>query len=250
MECPVCQTTVSGTFCPSCGAPGSGARCKACEGALLAGANFCTGCGTAVRAAASPLPWYVAGVSLTALIAVLLFPALRPGGRATPDFGALGPAAAAMAEGGAMPNRAPPLTGTPREQADRLFNRVMQAQAQADTQQIAFFLPMAVLAYQQVGDLDTDGLYHLSVLETAAGQAASGLASAEQILDTHPDHLLGLAAAAQAADALGKPAVARRYYERLLERYEAERGKPFPEYQDHGPVLPSYRQEAEAYLKR
>jgi tetratricopeptide (TPR) repeat protein len=157
---------------------------------------------------------------------------------------------AGMAEGGAMPNRAPPLTGTPREQADRLFNRVMQAQAQADTQQVAFFLPMAVLAYQQAGDLDADGLYHLSVLETAAGQAASGLASAEKILGTHPDHLLGLAAAAQAADALGKPADARRYYERLLAHFEAERGKPFPEYLDHAPVLPGYRQEAQAYLKR
>lgn len=249
MECPVCQTTVSGTFCPSCGAPASGARCKSCEGVLLAGANFCTGCGTPVRAAASPLPWYVAGVSLTALIVVLLFPALRPGGAKAPDFGALAPMAG-MAEGGTMPNRAPPLSGTPREQADRLFNRVMQAQAQADTQQVAFFLPMAVLAYQQAGDLDADGFYHLSVLETAAGQAASGLSSAEQILGAHPDHLLGLAAAAQAADALGKPADARRYYERFLARYEGERGKPLPEYQDHAPVLPGYRQEAEAYLKR
>lgn len=251
MNCSVCQTETPGAFCPACGAPAAGATCATCKTGLVAGARFCTGCGTPVRAAASHLPWYLAGTSLAALIVVLLFPAVRPGSGANAGFGGMiGPPPAGMANAGDMTGRAPPLTGTPREQADRLFNRVMQAQAQGDNDQVAFFVPMAVLAYRQATPLDTDGLYHLSVLETASGDVASGLATAEEILAGAPEHLLGLAAAAQAADALEDRTGARRYYERFLAAFQAERGKPLPEYLDHQPIFSSYKQEAEAYLAR
>lgn len=184
------------------------------------------------------------------MIVVLIFPALRPGQSGGPAFASGMMAPGMTAAGDDAFNRAPPLTGTPREQADRLFNRVMQAQSQGDAQQAAFFLPMAVLAYRQAGELDLDGLYHLSVLETAAGEPASGLATAERILARAPDHLLGLAAAAQAADALGDRDAARPYYERFLAAFDAEEKKALPEYLDHAPILPAYKQEAEAYLKR
>jgi len=248
MKCPVCQSEAPGAYCPACGAPVDGARCKSCEAPLLGGANFCTRCGEPVRPAASRLPWYVAGGAVVALIVALLAPGLRSG-RAAPGFG--GAAGPIPAEAGAFDaGRAPPLTGSPREQADRLFNRVMQAQAQGDTAQVSFFLPMAVLAYRQAGDLDHDGLYHLSVLETASGDPASGRATAERILRDAPDHLLALAVAAQAAAALGDDAGARGYYERLLAAFETEAEKPVPEYSDHAQILPVYRSEARAFLGR
>lgn len=245
MNCTVCRTETRGAFCHNCGAPTAEATCARCEAPLLAGANFCTSCGKAVRATPSQLPWIVAGGALVALIVVLIFPALRPGasGGAGPGFDAGAFPAGATGSAG-------PLTGTPREQADRLFNRVMQAYAAGDSEQVAFFVPMAVLAYRQAGELDTDGLYHLSILETISGDAESGLATAEQILATDPDHLLALAAAAQAADVLGDRTTASRHYRRLLDVFADERGKLLPEYLDHAQIFDAYREEAEAYLGR
>jgi hypothetical protein len=180
---------------------------------------------------------------LAALIVVLLFPAFRPGVNSNAGFA---PAFGGVA--GEMSGRAAPLTGTPREQADRLFNRVMQASSQGDNEQVAFFLPMAVLAYRQAGDLDADGLYHLSLLETASGDPTSGLATAELVLQGSPRHLLALAAAAQAAAAMEDQAAARGYYERFLEAFPSERGTPLPEYMDHAGIFSAYQEEAAAYL--
>lgn len=252
MNCSVCQTETAGAYCPACGAPAAGAACRDCKSTLLPGARFCTACGTAVRGGTSHLPWYVAGAAVTALLVVLLAPSLRPGGGMSTGLGApfAGAGAPFASAGDPMANRAAPLTGTPREQADRLFNRVMQAQAQGDSDQVAFFLPMAILAYRQAGELDADGRYHLSLLETASGDPASGRATAESILQTTPSHLLALVAAAQAADAMGDAASARRYYEHFLEALPTERNNSLPEYMDHAGIFSAYLEEAETYLGR
>src|SRR5690606_24308488 len=120
MKCAVCQTEGQGAYCAACGAPLEGAACRGCQAPLVPGARYCVACGQPVRAAASNLPWYIAGAALVALIAVVLAGMLRsprPAPAAAPSIAA-GPAA----DGSSM-LAAPPLTGTPREQADRLFNR-------------------------------------------------------------------------------------------------------------------------------
>lgn len=149
---------------------------------------------------------------------------------------------------GEAPGRAPPLTGTPREQADRLFNRVMQSLAMGDSAQASFFLPMAILAYKQAGDLDADGHYHLAVLETTAGNYAAAREAADRILAEAPDHLLGLGAAARAAAQAGDVATARRLYARLLGVYDEERVRERPEYRDHAQILPDYKDEAQRFV--
>lgn len=137
-----------------------------------------------------------------------------------------------------------------RENADRLFNRVMQAREGGDTAQARQFLPMAISAYQQAGDLDADGLYHLSILQTFSGDAAGGLESAEQLLRVWPTHVLGLHAAAGAARAQGDNAKARQFYEQILEAMPTERTRDLPEYRDHGSILPAIEAEANEFLRR
>src|SRR5690606_19312180 len=247
MRCPVCQSEGQGAYCAACGAPLEGAPCPGCQAPLVPGAQYCVACGRPVRAAASNLPWYIAGAALVALVAVVLAVVLRsaqPAPEAGPAI-----AAAPATDGSSMP-AAPPLTGTPREQADRLFNRIMQASAAGDSAEVSFFLPMALAAYRQAGPLDADGLYHLSVLEVAAGDPAAARATAERILETEPDHLLGLAAAARAARDAGENAAARRYYGRLLEVYDAQRQRALPEYGDHAAILPLYQEEARGFVER
>ncbi|MBI4544696.1 MAG: zinc ribbon domain-containing protein [Gemmatimonadetes bacterium] len=247
MKCPSCRTESSGAYCAHCGAPLRGARCTQCNTELLPGARYCTRCGAAVRAAPSRLPWVIAGAALVALTIALLLPALRSDpaedgrGLATPS----GPASPTP-----LPGAAPPLTGTPREQADRLFNRIMRAREAGDSAQVAFFLPMAIAAYRQAGELDDDAHYHLSELELTAGDAAAALATAQRILSGYPQHLLGLAAAAQAAGAAGDREAARRYHQQLLAAYDAEISRPRPEYREHAAILPSYRTAAERFLGR
>lgn len=240
--CSVCQTESSGAYCPSCGAPLDGARCKHCHAELVAGARFCTRCGEPVRAqAASRLPWHIAAAAVVVLLAVLFIPSLRPGAS---GGGALG----LQPVPGASGSVAPPLTGSPREQADRLFDRVMRAESAGDTAQVEFFLPMAIQAYRQAGDLDADGLYHLSVLETAAGEPLRARETAERILAGAPNHILALGAAARASVVAGDEAAARGYYRRLLDAFDAEPATGRVEYLDHGGILPVYRGEAEAFL--
>lgn len=253
MKCPSCQTESSGAFCPECGTPLK-ATCRACNGTLVPGARFCTHCGEPARAGTSNLPWYIAGAALVALIVVIILPSMRSGGRGAgaqvaaampaPEAGDMG-AAGTAAEGAP-----PPLTGSPREQADRLFNHIMQLKESGDSSRASFFLPMGIQAYQMAGTLDDDGLYHLSLLENMQGDAAAARATAEKILTASPDNVLGLGAAAEAAIAQGQKAAARKYYQHLVDVYPVQKSKDLPEYKDHAQVLPSYEQEARAYLAK
>jgi hypothetical protein len=243
MKCPNCQSVADGAYCAECGTPLKGARCAACSATLPVGARFCTACGRAARSAQPRLPWIVAGASIGALIVVLMLPVLRPAPAV--DFRSATGAATLPGGGGMQP---PPLTGSVREQADRLFNRIMEARSQGDTEQMAFFLPMALTAYREAEPLDDDGLYHLSLLETAAGESAGARATAERVLARAPHHLLALAAAAEAAIAAGDTAAARDYYQRFLDAFDDERGRQLVEYLDHARILPEYRAAAEQHL--
>ena len=137
---------------------------------------------------------------------------------------------------------------SPREAADRLFNRVMQAVANGDSAQARQFLPMALAAYDRVPDLDRDGRYHLAVLHLVDGNPEAARTHADRILEEEPNHLFGLATAAQAEMARGNERSARDLYRRFLENYESEIARGLPEYREHEPVLPAMRQEAEQVL--
>jgi len=136
----------------------------------------------------------------------------------------------------------------PREAADRLFNRVMTAVASNNTAEWAQFLPMAIQSYDMARPLDQDGLFHLSMLHSQNQDPQAALAVAQEGLETYPDHLLNLNAAAHSAAALGDSALAGEYYQRFLDVQAVEEGKGLPEYQAHANMFPEMRAEAEAFL--
>ncbi|HSJ13892.1 MAG TPA: zinc ribbon domain-containing protein [Longimicrobiales bacterium] len=248
MKCPGCGRESQGSFCPQCGTPLKGAQCPGCGTKLAAGARFCTSCGRPAggRPARGNLGWYVTAGVLAALILVIGISMMFSRDRGTFMPGATPTPAAPMGGDGTPP----PLTGTPREQGDRLFNRIMGAREQGDTAQAKFFAPMAIQAYQSAGNLDDDARFHLSMLQTLSGDAAAGLATAQSILAGNADHLLALAAAAEAAAAAGDEAAARRHWEHFLRVYDTERTKTLPEYVDHARIFPEYEAEARRYLGR
>jgi hypothetical protein len=179
---------------------------------------------------------------LLLLIVILLVPALTD--RSTVQRSAV-PGAT---PGGTAPGTPPPLTGTPREQADRLFDRIMRARASGDAAEALRFTPMAIQAYGLAAPLDNDGLYHLASVHLVAGDPASARSTAEQILAGNDNHLLGLAIAGEAAVAAGDSAAARDYYSRLLAAYDTEVASGLQEYRDHSQVLPEYRATAQRIM--
>lgn len=253
MKCPNCGAQSDGAFCSQCGAPLKGASCRGCQAPLIAGARFCTNCGTAINESGDggKLPWIVAGAAVLALIAALAWPARRGGNDAPVADGRRPIEQMAPALPGEEPSgNPPPLTGTPREQADRLFNRIMSEREGGDTARAKFFLPMALQAYENAEPLDADGYYHLSLLHSVGGDYRMAQTTAEKILATAPNHLLGLGAAASAARSIGDDATARKYYQRFLSAFDAESKQTLKEYQDHANMLPQLKQQAEEFTAR
>lgn len=242
MKCPNCQTESDGRFCPSCGTPlASKAHCSSCGAKLDPGARFCTRCGqpaTGQRSTLS-LPWLIAGAAIIVAIIVVLLPVIRG---TSPEATSAAPFAGQAATGG----QPPALSGTPRQQADRLFNRIMQEQSAGNLDQARFFTPMAIQAYQSAEPLDADGIYHLSLIHAVAGDYEAAIGAANRILSASPTHLLGLAALAEASAASGDTAAARTAWRTFLDNLESERAKGLIEYADHEPILETYEETARA----
>ena len=223
-----------------------------CGAPLVPAARFCTQCGTAVggRAALQPaargnnLPWYLAGGILALLLIILVLPRIL----GTDDGITTQPAA--PQQQATDPGAPPPLTGTPREQADRLYNRIMTERENGDTARAKFFTPMATQAYQNAEPLDDDGLYHLAAVQIVAEDYAGARSTADRVLARNANHLLALGIAAEAAMSAGDTAAARDLYQRLLNAYDAEMAKGLQEYRDHAAVMPEYQRIARAAVER
>jgi hypothetical protein len=180
----------------------------------------------------------MAGALMVSLIMVVAYPVYGPG-RDTPPLQQTEPAGTSAVDLSTM---------TPRQAADRLFNRVMSAVSAGNVSEVTNFLPMAIGAHELVEDLDADGKFHLVLLRMQRSLNADALESAEEILTGQPDHLLGLAGAADASLALDDSASARAFYQRWLDAYDSEMAKDISEYNDHSALLPAMRATAQALI--
>jgi len=212
-------------------------------GATVLGAAV-GGSPTITHASWNRLPWWMAGALLLGLVLVITDQVYSPGRASAPPPVAFGPAAGPA---GGSAGRPPDLSSmTPREAADRLYNRVMRAVAVDDSTEAGTFLPMAIAAFELAEPLDTDGKFHVVLLQLTGQFNAEALEGAEEILSEHPNHLLGLAMAGDASLALGDSASARGYYGRWLDAYETETSKDLLEYRDHSTMFPEMQAKAEA----
>ena len=188
-------------------------------------------------ASGNQVAWWMAGALLLGLFLVIAYPVYGPQRQAAP------PVASAPAGGAAGVDLS---SMTPREAADRLFNRVMTAVSANDSTEVAGFLPMAIRALELAEPPDTDGKFHLVLLRLTGRLNTEALEGAEEILSEQPNHLLGLAMAGDASLALGDSASARAYYQRWLDAYETETVKDLLEYRDHNRMFPQMQIRAEA----
>jgi len=253
--CPSCGAAAEGRYCNACGAA-LNAACRECGNPLPRGARFCNECGApaaprANESAAAPsrshlVAWSVAAAAVLALAATLLWPrrvAQEPAPVTNaPTFSEPGGAPAPAASGAA-----PDISQmTPRERADRLFNRVMQATSTGDSAQARTFAPMAIAAYGMLPERSSDDHYHVAALQIVAGDPAAARAHADTVLQANANHLLALFTAGEAEQARGNAAEARRMLSRFLAAYPEESVRQdVPEYRDHAQALPIMREAAQ-----
>ena len=276
VTCPGCGAEETGNFCAQCGTPLKARFCTACGERTKPADRFCTSCGATLgggpqttappvgtspppRAARTPsrpskpvgtgasagqpgltqrqpwITWVVVALLLGGGAAIIGY-STRPGA-GTPAAGGGSP--------GALGASAVDLSSmTPREAADRLFNRVVAASERGDSQEMMQFLPMSIDAYDVAEPLDDDGYFHKTILQRLAGDWGGAIATAEIVLERAPNHLLILASAAEAARDAGDIETARGYYQRFLDAYDAEMEKNLPEYQAHQTMLPGMQEDA------
>ncbi|MBI4499572.1 MAG: zinc ribbon domain-containing protein [Gemmatimonadetes bacterium] len=241
MKCPSCGTEATGRYCPNCGASLMAQRCPHCNAEVRAGSRYCQSCGRSMSShgRSRAIPWIVAGATVAALSAVLLV-------RLTSQKAAgAGPSPLR----GAASQPASDISNlSPRERADRLFNRVMAASEQGDTTDMRFFIPMALQSYAMLGPLDADARYHVGAIEFVNNNYKGALAQADTISRAVPNHLLANALRAQVAAARGDTGARNRAYRALLDAYDSEMAKQRPEYADHSTLLGRTRAEAQQAL--
>lgn len=253
--CPACGTPASGKFCSNCGNPLGAQNCRYCQAELSPGARFCHRCGqptqrgaTAPAAERDRLPWFIAGGVIVLLLGAIVF-------KVTSGNGPTPAGAPDMANPGASETAVPSSFGSgpapdisnmsPREQFDRLFNRIMTAASEGDTATVVNFTPMGIGAYQRLDTVDNDARYHAAVLYTQVGDFAPAQALADTILANHPGHLFGYVIRGTIAEAQGDSAALAKARREFLAHYDAEIKSGLPEYNEHRPVLDDFRRRAE-----
>jgi hypothetical protein len=236
--------------------------CPVCGATLPARAKFCAECGTAVKAPAAAsaraaghaapavpnqiLPWFIAGVSVIAIQTLALILALRPpSGQVTGTENSAQP----QAQGGAFNPNARATTDisnlTPRQSADRLYDRVARASESGDTQQVQFFGPMAIQAYADALPLDIDAHLHIGMIDIALGNLDGASAEADTIVRASRTHLFGPLLKARVAQARNNSTALQAAYRSFLANYDAERRKNLPEYEQHANILTELRTTAQ-----
>lgn len=222
-------------------------HCPSCGAAILSEARFCHGCGASLEGGPGGGKWSgrgLAGFGVGAgLIAVAVLALVMFSERDAPP-----PSSSALP----VPNfKAPPISSsgeppdlsqmTPREAADRLFNRVMMASEQGNRAEALGFVPMAVQAYGALPALDRDAHYHLGLIHAVAGDRANLDRQIAALRQGAPNHLLALVLEHDAAEKSGDQTTVSRVLAALVTAYDVEIATKRPEYDAHRNVLEGLR---------
>ena len=237
--CSKCGTKAQGEFCSGCGARLDQASCRACGASIAPAVRFCHVCGapqvSETRPSPQVLPWIIAGSALVILVLVLVvrIPSSDP---------VQSPAQGITTSGTPI---APDISNmTPREQADRLFDRVIIAAEQGDTTQELQFASKTVTAYGMLGALDEDARYHLGLVHDLQGDPIAAALQADSIEANVPRHLFANLIRYRTARSTRDTSGMLGAYGRFLESYDSEIAADRAEYELHRNTIDAFHNEA------
>lgn len=230
----------NGSQCPECGTP------------MAVGANFCQQCGAPASGRATErrpqnekkrnsklISLFMLGTAVWCFALLYVAMKFMSGGSVDekdPHAGVTMPSAqsASSVDLSSM---------TPREAADRLFNRVMAADEQGRTEEVMQFGPMALEAYKLVGLLDADARYHIGLISLLLGDIDNTREQIRNLEAEAPDHLLGLALAYNVAEKMGDDKALSKVRSRFMSAYDSEIKSGRPEYDAHKVTIDSFHAE-------
>jgi hypothetical protein len=134
---------------------------------------------------------------------------------------------------------------SPRQAADRLFNRVMTATENGNTVEVLQFTPMALQAYDNLGTLDNDARYHVALLHIAADDVKRARVQVDMLRKSAPTPLLGYLLEHHIAERSGNKDRAAQVYTAFLAAYDSEIATGRAEYQDHLNSIETFRKAAQ-----
>ena len=250
VQCPSCGQSATGRFCSHCGTA-IGSTCPSCGTKVKSGARLCQACGASLTTREEPkrwtaqtiAPWAALGIATVALI-MSVVSLIDQDQRAAPPVPVTLPLPPPVPTGQAVDLS----SMTPRQAADRLFNRVMVAHERGDTAEARQFAPMALEAYERLGTLDNDARYHVALIHMTVGDVENARVSLDKLRQSVPNHLLGIMLEHQIAEHNGDQASAAQAYKAFLAAYETEIAAGRTEYQDHRGGIERFRQAAEASM--
>jgi len=244
IQCPSCGKHAAGNFCSHCGSP-IVSVCPSCDTEVKPGSRVCHECGESLEAKAASkqwnaqtiAPWVAIGIATIALFVALLSWFGRGDGTASPA-----PSSLPMTSTVPAPGQPVDLASmSPRDAADRLFNRVMQANEAGVRDTAVMFATMAIQAYAMLDAVDDDARFHLGLIQLVAGNPDAALAQADTIATGTPTHLFAAMLRADAARATGDSAAAKRAEDTYLQNFDAELAAARPGYEHHRTWLTTYR---------
>ncbi len=244
-------------------------KCPSCTMATQPGAGFCHGCGASLdpRPAgrgrkAKMIALFGAVVLGIVAVGVAFLRDIEPDKDEMSMAPALFPTSPALfptgSEGSSQPAGMPagqpagagsgqPVdlsTRTPREAADRLFNRIMMASEQGDSGEALRFVPMALQAYGQLGTLDADARYHLGRIHAVTGDV-DGVRKQIGILNRFaPNHLLAIILEHSVAEQVRDKDAAAQAIAAFVAAYDTESNAGRQEYADHRITIENFRKAA------
>lgn len=248
IKCPGCGKSAAGNFCSHCGTP-IVTSCPECDAEVKPGSRACHECGASLVAAAPKqlnaqaiAPWAAIVIAMLALGVALAALFGQSGGTPAPA-----PFAQPMSSAAPVPGQPVDLTSmSPREAADRLYNRTMAASEKGDFVEALKFAPMALQAYEGLGTMDNDARYHVALLRLTTEDINGARVQIEMLRQSAPNHLLGFMLEHQIAERSGKKDSAARAYKAFLAAYDAEMAAGRAEYQDHQGSIERFRAAAQS----
>jgi len=187
------------------------------------------------------LPWIALVIAAVALVIALVALFVRGDNLQAPTP-PLPPFSSTLPSALSEPGRPPDLsTLTPRQAADRLFNRVMTASEAGDTAEALRFAPMGIQAYRNLGSLDNDARYHVALLHLTTGNVSGAREQIKLLRRSVPRHLLGYLLEHKMAERDGDTGAAAKARQAFLSAYDTEILAGRAEYRDHAGTIERFR---------